>query len=155
MDNPPATSRPQKTPFLINRNYARLWTGQTISTLGDMVFDTTLVLWIAISIAPNQPWAPLAISGVLIAAALPTLLIGPIAGVFTDHWDKRKTMLRMDALRAVLIVLLLVALPLPFLPGGLFPVAVQLGMIYGVVMLTSTCSQFFSPAHMSKEAVAV
>lgn len=92
----------------------------------------------------------------LIAAALPTLLIGPIAGVFTDHWDKRKTMLRMDALRAVLIVLLLlVALPLPFLPGGLFPVAVQLGMIYGVVMLTSTCSQFFSPAHMSKEAVAV
>jgi hypothetical protein len=29
---------------LINRNYARLWYGQAISTVGDYMFDTTVVL---------------------------------------------------------------------------------------------------------------
>lgn len=151
MDSTPAKeAAARKTPLFINRNYAYLWSGQTISSLGDMVFDTTLVLWIATIIAPNQPWAPLAVSGVIFAAALPTLLIGPLAGVFLDHWNKRKTMLRMDAVRAVLIILLLlVALPLPFLPGGRLPVFAQLGLIYAVVFLASTCAQFFSPARMT------
>jgi hypothetical protein len=30
--------------LLINRSYARLWAGQAVSTVGDYVFDTTLVL---------------------------------------------------------------------------------------------------------------
>ena len=33
---------------LINRDYARLWYGQAISTLGDYAFNTTLILWMAI-----------------------------------------------------------------------------------------------------------
>jgi MFS family permease len=72
-----------------------------------MVFTTTLVLWVAVYIAPGQSWAPLAVSGVMIAALLPTLLVGPIAGVFVDRWEKRTTMLRMDAIRAILVALLL------------------------------------------------
>lgn len=143
----PATSNTAKKALLINRNYARLWVGQSISYLGDMVFDTTLVLWIATIIATNQSWAPLAVSGVLLAAGLPIFLIGPIAGVFVDRWNKRQTMLRMDALRAGLIALLLLAaVRLPFLPGGQLPQFAKLGLIYVVVFLASTCAQFFGPA---------
>lgn len=133
---------PRKKALLINRNYARLWTGQAISNLGDMVFDTTLVLWVATIIARGQTWAPLAVSGVMLAASLSTLLVGPLAGVFVDRWNKRKTMLRMDALRAILVA----ALPLPFLPGGQLPIFVQLGLIYAVIALAGACSQFFNPA---------
>ncbi len=138
--------------LLISRQFALLWSGQSISYLGDYVFDTTLLLWIAASIARGQSWGPLAVSGLLAATALPALLVGPIAGVFVDRWDKRRTMLWADALRAGLIALLLLAtniVPLPFLPGGRFPVAWQLGMIYGVVALENTCSQFFGPSRQA------
>src|SRR5262249_14063189 len=79
-----------------NRNFAVLWSGQLISNLGDFVFDTTLVVWIATELTRSQPWAPLAVSGVFLAATTPILLIGPLAGVFVDRWDKRRTMLATD-----------------------------------------------------------
>lgn len=138
--------------LLINRQFALLWSGQSISYLGDYVFDTTLLLWIAASIARGQSWGPLAVSGLLAATALPALLVGPMAGVFVDRWDKRQTMLWADALRAGLIASLLLAtniVPLPFLPGGRFSVAWQLGMIYSAVALASACSQFFGPARQA------
>ncbi|HEY7358333.1 MAG TPA: hypothetical protein VH590_17755, partial [Ktedonobacterales bacterium] len=77
----------KKSSFLINRNFGLLWSGQSISNIGDFVFSTTLVLWIASIIARGQTWAPLAVSAVLLATSVPTLLIGPVAGVFVDRWD--------------------------------------------------------------------
>ena len=39
---------------LINRDFAFLWAAQGISSLGDYVFDTALVVWIAAVIARSQ-----------------------------------------------------------------------------------------------------
>lgn len=132
--------------LLINRNFALLWSGQVASTIGDYIFDTTLVLWIATILAKGQPWAPLAVGGVLIAASIPVFALGPFAGVFTDRWNKRRTMLWMDALRAVLIVLLL------FFTGITqfihLSVGWQLTAMYGTVLLASACGQFFEPSHL-------
>jgi MFS family permease len=64
---PVAPRHPRRNP-LINRNYARLWGGQLVSNLGDFVFDITLIVWIAAQLAKGQPWAPLAVSGVFLAA---------------------------------------------------------------------------------------
>ncbi len=142
----------QKVPFYINRNFALLWGGQAISNLGDFVFDTTLILWIATVIARGQSWAPLAVSAVLLVTSLPTFIFGPIAGVFVDRWDKRKTMLRMDILRAILIALLVLItgiIPLPFPPSGRLPVSWQLASIYTIVFLATLCAQFFNPARFA------
>jgi MFS family permease len=142
----------RKAGMLINRNFAWLWTGQAISLPGDWLYETALVLWIATVIARGQPWAPLAVSGVLVAQSVPMLLIRPLAGVFVDRWDKRQTMLRMDAIRAVLIALLTLitgALPLPFLSSGRLPAAWQLGVVYSVVFLAGICAQFFNPARLA------
>ncbi|HEX5497035.1 MAG TPA: hypothetical protein VFX70_20930, partial [Mycobacteriales bacterium] len=62
------------TGWLINRNYARLWYGQAASLLGDFMFDTTLVLWVGTVLARGQSWAPVAVSGVLVAVAVGTLV---------------------------------------------------------------------------------
>ncbi len=147
-----APRRARRNP-LINRSYALLWGGQVISNLGDFVFDTTLVVWIAVQLASKQTWAPLAVSGVFLAATAPVLLVGPLAGVFVDRWDKRRTMLRMDAARSVLIILLALlatgAVPLPFVPGGGLPLNARLIAIYATVFLAACCAQFFNPARQA------
>src|SRR5262245_42725730 len=135
-------------PF-INRNFGLLWLGQTISVIGDFVFETTLVVWIATSLAKDQSWAPLAVSGGLLAASVPVLLVGPIAGVFVDRWNKRRTMLAVDAMRVVLVLALLPAtglIPLPGLANTQLSLGWKLGAVYAVVFLLTACGRFFRPA---------
>ncbi|HZC07243.1 MAG TPA: MFS transporter [Ktedonobacterales bacterium] len=136
----------------INRDFALLWWGQTISSVGDYTWDTALVLWIANTLARNQSWAPLAISGVIIAAALPQIVVGPIAGVFVDRWDKRKTMVIATALQAIFAILLIppvIGLPLPLIGSTRLPTFWALGVIYADVALITICSQFYIPAQLA------
>jgi MFS family permease len=147
-----SSARGKEGGFFISRNFALLWGGQAVSVIGDYVFQTVLILWITTVEARGQSWAPLAVSGVLLASSVPTFLIGPIAGVFADRWDKRFLMMMMDILRAVFILLLLLVtgvVPLPFLVRGQFSAIWQLGMLYGIVFLISVCDQFFNPANMA------
>lgn len=142
----------QKGHVLINRNFALLWSGQGISLLGDVVFNTTLVLWIATTIARGQPWASLAVSGIFLATSVPTLTLGPFAGVFVDRWSKRSTMIYMDLIRAFLILLLLFetgVVRFPFLAAPQPFIYWQLGGIYAIVFLVSCCSQFFNPSRLA------
>ena len=66
--------------MLVNRNYAKLWYGQAVSAIGDTVFGTTLVLWVSQVLARGSPWAPAAVSGILVAAGAAIALVGPVAG---------------------------------------------------------------------------
>jgi MFS family permease len=133
----------------INPNFAKLWWGQTISSVGDYTWDTALVLWIASSLAAGASWAPLAVSGVIAAAAVPQIVIGPLSGVFVDRWDKRRTILISTALQAVLAILLVMitgAISVPFAGTVHLSVAWQLTVIYADVALITICSQFSIPA---------
>lgn len=137
---------------VINRNFGLLWLGQTISVIGDFVFDTTLVVWIATSLAKNQSWAPLAVSGVLLATSLPVLLVGPIAGVFVDRWNKRRTMLVMDAIRVFVVLALLPAtglIPIPGLDATQISIGWKLGAVYAAVFLLNACGRFFRPSSLA------
>jgi MFS family permease len=125
-----------------NRNWLLLWTGQAISITGTYIFNTTVVLWVATIIARDRPWGPQAVGGVLIAAAVPALVIGPVAGVFVDRWNRRRTMLTCDACCTVLIAALLL---LPAAGSGLAASA-KLAILYAVVAAVSCISQFFGPS---------
>jgi MFS family permease len=127
---------------LINRNYRRLWIGQAVSLVGDEVFDTTLLLWIGTVLLAGRTYAPLASSAVLILTSTVIVLLGPIAGVFVDRWDKRRTMLRADGIRAVLIGLLVVVAAL----GSRLTLGTTLTSIAIVVLLATAAAQFFNPA---------
>ncbi len=129
--------------MLINRNFALLWSGQAISIIGDFVFNTTLVIWIVVQVAKGQTWAPLAVGGVLLLGSLPTIVLGPLAGVFVDRWEKRRTMLAMDALRFAAIACLLLASLMTLSPAW------QLSMIYITVFMVNACGQFFRPAMLT------
>lgn len=140
-----AQSPKKKFHILVNRNFALLSTGQTISIAGDFFFDTTLLLWFSTQIARGQQWAPLGISAILLASSLPNFVVGPFAGVFVDRWNKRQTMLWMNLLQALFIVLLLLAGTL-FIDNGLLPPVGSLCIICLLVFVDSACNRFFIPA---------
>lgn len=133
----------------INPNFAKLWWGQAISSVGDYAWDTALVLWVASYLTAGQSWSPLAVSGVILAAAVPQIVAGPIAGVFVDRWDKRRTMIVMAALQAIFAALLIVpsgSVSLPLLGAVQLPLYARLCVIYADVVLLTTFAQFFTPA---------
>lgn len=146
IDTPSETATPKRASGpLINRNFALLWAGQTISFIGDALLDFTLALWIAFDLGRGQSWAPLAVSGVLVSSSVGTLVIGPITGVFVDRWDKRRTMAGVIMAQAILTaVLLLVAdlTPLPFFAGGHPSLEMKLVTLYAVIFLVYGLAQF-------------
>jgi MFS family permease len=109
-----------------------LWTGQLVSTIGNSL--TSLAASIVVY---RQTGSALSVGLMLMATALPTLFVGPIAGVFVDRMDRKRIMILADVLRAFIILLI------PFLAP------INIAWLYILVMLTSAVGQFFDPAHAS------
>jgi MFS family permease len=130
---------------LVNREFAKLWYGQAISGVGDFVFTTTLTLWIAVKLGAGQSWAPAAIGGLLIAATASIVIVGPVAGVLVDRWDRRRTMLRSEIVRTVLAASLAVV---SLVPQRDLPTGVWLVLVYAVVFALNSAGRFFGPAAM-------
>jgi len=118
------------TLILRNRNLALLWLGQLVSLLGDWTLYVALPIWVY-----QLTGSALALGGTFFFAALPGLLLGPVAGALTDRWDYRRTMVVCDLLRGLLIG----ALFLIRSPG-------QIWILYVVAVAASTVSAFFNPA---------
>jgi MFS family permease len=134
-----------------NRNFRWLWFGQAVSTLGDEVYDITMVLWVATVIARNEPWAPMAVAGLALAVLVPTLLFSLIGGVYADRWDRRRTMLAADAVRAVLTGCLCVLA----VAGPALSRPVLLTAVYFLAGLTRIAALFFDPARYGLLAAVV
>jgi MFS family permease len=131
---------------VINANFTRLLVGETLSALGNFLFDTTVVLWIGTVLLAGHSYAPAAVSGVLVCVAVGTIVVAPVAGVFVDRWDKRRTMLVNDLIRSPLVAVLAVVVAIG---PGVVPVSVSLTLAYAVVLLTTASSQFFRPAYFT------
>jgi CRP-like cAMP-binding protein/Na+/melibiose symporter-like transporter len=115
-----------------NRNFTLLWTGQLISTIGSSLTS------LAASILVYRLTGSAASVGLmLMATAAPTILVGLLAGVFVDRYDRKYIMIIADLSRAVLVLLI------PFLLRH------SMAWLYIIVMLTSAITQFFDPAHES------
>ena len=132
--------------YLINREFARLWYGQAVSTVGDMIFDTTLVLWVATVLAKGRSWAPVAVSGIMLSVGIAVMVVGPLAGVFVDRWNRGLTMLRTEIVRALMVAVLAA---LAFMPTTALPVWLWLTVIYLVVFVVNASEQFFNPSRFA------
>jgi DHA3 family macrolide efflux protein-like MFS transporter len=116
--------------LLRNRSFVALWLGQTVSFIGDYFY------WLAIPILVERLTGSTLMVGLsVISTAAPMLFLGPVAGVFVDRWDRRKTMLAADLLRATLVLLCLTVRS----PD-------QVWVYYLVGFLMSCVSRFFFPA---------
>jgi MFS family permease len=131
---------------LINQNFRRLLVGESLSALGNVLFDTTVVLWNGLELLRGRSYAPTAVAGVLVCVAVGTIVVAPAAGVYVDRWDKRRTMLVNDLVRAPLVAVLAVVVAIG---PDVVPVPVSLALAYAVVLLSTASSQFFRPAYFT------
>src|SRR5947208_6064403 len=97
-----------------------MWTGELISTIGSAL--SSLAASILVFRLTNSA---LSVGLMLMATAAPSLVVGLVAGVFVDRFDRRRIMLTADLLRAAL------ALLIPFL------VPLNIAWLYIIVALSS------------------
>lgn len=92
--------------LLRNRNY-RLWFSATLlSSLGDWMGFVALQILVASLFEAGSRPALFALGGVMLARLAPSLLVGPIAGVLADRYDRRKLVVFTDVARCGLFVAL-------------------------------------------------
>ena len=74
---------------------------------------------------------------VFVAATLPNLLFGPIAGTFVDRWDHREVLVVSDILRAAVVFVMPIVASL------------NIWLVYPLAFLLTTISIFFRPARVA------
>jgi CRP-like cAMP-binding protein len=125
---------PSLSPYAIfrNRSFTLLWTAQLVSTAGSAL--TSLAAGILIF---RITGSALSVGLMLMATAAPSLLVGLVAGVFVDRWNRKQIMITADLLRAGIVFLI------PLFVGF------HIAWLYVLVALSSGITQFFEPANES------
>ena len=115
---------------LRGRSFALLWAAGGVSVLGDWALFVALPFFVY-----TLTGSALATGIVFVAQTLSRAVVGSVAGVFVDRWDRRRTMVAADLSRAALLLALL-----PVHDGG------RVWIVYVVAGLQSAIGQFFQPA---------
>lgn len=108
--------------------FRRLWAGQLVSLFGDFLAIFAVLSFATFSLHATATQ----ITYITVSFLVPFAFFGPIAGVFVDRWNLKRTMIISDLIRAVLVVLLIRAS--------------NIYAIYAVLMTMSFVSTFFVPA---------
>ena len=107
--------------------YFPLWLGQLVSNLGDTLNYVALVVLVF-----RLSHSGLAVSGLVVFEIVPTLLLGPLAGVLIDRFDRQRLLIATDLMRALLIL----ALAVTHVVWG----------VYAISALLAAASTLFNPA---------
>lgn len=114
--------------------FGRLLAALATSQLGDWLYNLSLLAYIQ-QRTHSTTWL-----GITTAARIgPLVLGGPIGGVFADRFDRRRLMVASDALRAGIMVGLVVA-ALVGLPVALIPLLVAAATLAGVAYPSSVAA---------------
>jgi len=112
--------------------FRKLWNSMAFSSFGDwlgLLATTALAQQLA---GGSYSKANFAIAGVFIARLLPSVILGPIAGVIADRFDRKRVMIIGDFLRAGLFV------SIPLVGNYLW--------LYVATILVECVTLFWSPA---------
>jgi MFS family permease len=83
---------------LRNRSFLLLWSGQTLSRLGDSVYRVALVWWVL-----QKTGSASAVARMLVCSYVPLLLFVLLGGITIDRFSRVKVMLLSDLSRAAVV----------------------------------------------------
>jgi len=132
LPRPAAPAQDETRGVLAIPAFRKLWNSMLFSSLGDwlgLLATTALAQQLS---GDDYAKANFAIAGVFIARLLPSVLLGPLAGVLADRFDRRKLMVVCDILRTGLYISI--------------PIFHNYFWLYTATILVECVTLFWSPA---------
>jgi len=117
------------------RDFSLLWISQLVSTAGSSL--TSLAAGIYVWRATGSA---LAVGLTLMVTAIPSLVVGLLAGVYVDRHDRKKIMIWTCLIQAVTVGLIAVVIGIE---------AIALPGLYVLLLTDAGIKQFYDPAHDS------
>ncbi|MCX7785859.1 MAG: MFS transporter [candidate division WOR-3 bacterium] len=121
------------------RNFMIFSLSQAISLFGDKLDYMALLAMIAFYSEQYGWQSARAISYLSVIITLPTILLGPLAGVLVDRWNRLKVLIFCDSCRAIMVFLI----PLIVIRTG------SLYLVYSIAFLVFLFGLFFNTARLS------
>ena len=118
---------------LHNRKFFLLWSGQTLSRLGDSVYKVALVWWVL-----QKTGSAAAVAKILIFSYLPMLLFLLAGGIVIDRFSRSKVMVASDLSRATVVLVVSVLA---------FEGRLEVWHLYIASGVFGTVNAFFQPAY--------
>ena len=132
LPNPAAPAQQATRGVLAIPAFRKLWNSMVFSSLGDWLGLLATTAMAAQLSGGDYSTANFAIAGVFIARLLPAVFLGPIAGVIADRFDRRRLMVNVDILRALLYISI--------------PIINTYFWLYAAMILVECLTLFWSPA---------
>jgi dTMP kinase len=132
LPRPAAPAQDETRGVLAIPAFRKLWNSMVFSSLGDwlgLLATTALAQQLS---GDSYAKANFAIAGVFIARLLPSVFLGPLAGVLADRFDRRKLMVVCDILRTGLYISI--------------PIFNNYFWLYTATILVECVTLFWSPA---------
>lgn len=101
----PATSADAVRGLSSSRPFRRMAMAGGAASLGDWMGFLAIIALTADILGPTRA-AAFAVSGVMTARVLPSLLLAPVAGVFVDRWNRKRVLIVTDLGRAGVMALI-------------------------------------------------
>lgn len=122
-------------PFLV------IWGGQVLSWIGSRVAMFALIWWLT-----DKTGSATVLASATLAAMLPQILLGPVAGVYVDRLNRRMVMIAADGL----IALVSLWLAIMFWTGQ-----IQVWHVYVIMIVRELGGMFHWPAMQSSTSLMV
>lgn len=117
--------------LLKNKDFSLLMAATFISTVGTIVQNTALSLYVLDTTQSSVKFA-----SVLVLSSLPQLILGPFCGVISDWVDRKKFMVILNMISAMVIIVPTILL---------FNNKITLSVIYAIVITLGFIMAFYSP----------
>ena len=115
--------------LLRRRDFALLWSGGLVSIAGDWVLYAALPYFVY-----ARTGSTVATAGMIVAELGPGVVLGSVAGVFVDRWNRKRVLVAANLLQAAVVAVLLLV------PHG------PLWLVYVVALGSSAVAAFAMPA---------
>jgi MFS family permease len=116
--------------LLRRRDFALLWFGGLVSVAGDWVLYAALPYFVY-----ERTGSTVATAATIVAELTPGVVLGSVAGVFVDRWDRKRILVVGNLLEAAAVALLL-----------LVPDGGWIGLVYVAAVVQASVAAFSMPA---------
>ena len=130
-----AAAAPAPSMFAVfhRRDFSLLWLAQLISTAGSSLTDLAAGIWVY-----RETGSALAVGLTLMATAIPSLVVGLLAGVYVDRHDRKRILVVTCLVQSVIVGFIALIVEMDSIVG-----------LYALLLLNAGVKQFFDPAHDS------